>query len=166
MYRESVSIFLILLIVHRRDLPKATQMPCGGAGTWTSFPTFLHWFTKRPRWFQSVTFHGSSSGSDLTVCSAAVQYFLQVCLNLLVFPHACFPTGVMVLASVNFTWAVKKGFCHLSKVSTFRCRMFRLALTIGEYALYKWPFCRLAGFLLHQVSDTYLNPYFLPGFSI
>lgn len=165
MHRESVSTLLILLTVHRRDLPKAMQMPCGGAGTWTSFPTFLHWFTKRPRWFQSVTFHGSFSGSDLTFRSAAVQYFLQVCLNLLVFPHASFPTCVMVLASGNVTWAVKKGFCHLPKVFTFWCCMFRLALIIRMYALYKWPFCRLA-VLLYQVSDTYLNPYFLPGFSI
>lgn len=116
----------------RRDLPRAVQILCGRAGTWTSFPTFLLWFSKRPRWFQSVDIAGFflwpwshiSVQQSGTIFSASLFNFASVPVYLLSYRRLSISLRKFWLGRKK----KKKGFCHLSKISSFWSSTVSLAL--------------------------------------
>lgn len=147
-----------------------------GAGTWTSFPTFLLWFSKRPRWFQSLNITGFFvwPWSHISQRSSQVQYFLQVCLTLLVLLFTCFPRSVLSISLRKFWLSIKKKKrrgCHLSKISRFWSGMVRLALVmVVQVSCKSQAKGRSANllcfFFTKQVAGTYRISFLLLGFPI
>lgn len=155
----------------RRDLPRAIQILCGGAGTWTSFPTFFLWFSKRPRWLQSV---------------AITRFFLWLCSHIshsvpVKYNIFCKFTSVPICLlsygddgiSIRKFWL---GNEKKKKILPFVKDLHILELhvqigtsddsTCAVKGIDKWPFCKPAVFLLQQVAGTYINSYFLLGFPV
>lgn len=147
----------------RRDLPRAIQILCGGAGTWTSFPTFLLWFSKRPRWFQSVDIAGFflwpwshiSVQQSGTIFSASLFNFASVPVYLLSYRR--------LSISLRKFWLGRKKKGILPFVEDLQVLeqhgqigtcddSARFVQVIG-----KWPFCKSAMFLLHQISCWYIH---------